>query len=128
LASYLEELIPQIPAARLLMSIGYEYLTPNQALRSLWVAGRMSARGSFARIIWTVRSTIALSCVRLKDFISHLFCFFFTIDRHTLLFLDASPLIAAAGSPAGGPGFLLSLCARGYLKAAVSQPVLLEAH
>jgi predicted nucleic acid-binding protein len=50
-----------------------------------------------------------------------------TVDRLTLLFFDASPLIAAAGSPAGGSGFLLSLCARGYLKAAVSQPVLLEA-
>jgi predicted nucleic acid-binding protein len=36
-------------------------------------------------------------------------------------------LIAAAGSPSGGSGFLLSLCARGFLKAAVSQPVLLEA-
>ena len=35
--------------------------------------------------------------------------------------------MAAAGSPSGGSGFLLSLCARGYLKAAVSQPVLLEA-
>src|SRR3989344_760210 len=50
-----------------------------------------------------------------------------TIDRNTLLFLDSSCLIAAAGSPSGGSGFLLSLCARGYLKAAVSQPVLLEA-
>jgi predicted nucleic acid-binding protein len=50
-----------------------------------------------------------------------------TIDRNTLLFFDASCLIAAAGSPSGGSGFLLSLCARGYLKAAVSQLVLLEA-
>jgi predicted nucleic acid-binding protein len=50
-----------------------------------------------------------------------------TIDRNTLLFFDASCLIAAAGSPAGGSGFLLSLCARGFLKAAVSQMVLLEA-
>ena len=50
-----------------------------------------------------------------------------TIDRNTLVFFDASCLIAAAGSPSGGSGFLLSLCARGYLKAAVSQPVLLEA-
>ena len=49
-----------------------------------------------------------------------------TIDRNTLLFFDSSCLIAAAGSPSGGSGFLLSLCARGYLKAAVSQPVLLE--
>jgi len=50
-----------------------------------------------------------------------------TIDRDTLLFFDASCLIAAAGSPSGGSGFLLSLCARGYLKATISQPVLLEA-
>lgn len=50
-----------------------------------------------------------------------------TIDRNTLVFFDSSCLIAAAGSPSGGSGFLLSLCARGYLKAAVSQPVLLEA-
>src|SRR3990172_350058 len=50
-----------------------------------------------------------------------------TIDHQTLLFFDASCLIAAAGSPSGGSGFLLSLCARDLLKAAVSQPVLLEA-
>lgn len=50
-----------------------------------------------------------------------------TIDRDTLLFFDASCLIAAAGSPNGGSGFLLSVCSRGFLKAAVSQPVLLEA-
>ncbi len=49
-----------------------------------------------------------------------------TIDRNTLLFFDSSCLIAAAGSPKGGSGFLLSVCARGYLKAAVSQPVLVE--
>lgn len=50
-----------------------------------------------------------------------------TIDRNTLLFFDSSYLIAAAGSQTGGSGFLLSLCARRSLKAAVSQPVLLEA-
>src|SRR5688500_5716323 len=50
-----------------------------------------------------------------------------TVDRNTLVFFDSSCLIAAAGSPSGGSGFLLSLCAKGYLKAAVSQPVLLEA-
>lgn len=50
-----------------------------------------------------------------------------TIDRNTLVFFDSSCLIAAAGSPSGGSGFLLSLCAKGFLKAAVSQPVLLEA-
>ena len=49
------------------------------------------------------------------------------IDRNTLLFFDSSCLIAAVGSPSGGSGFLLSLCVRGYLKAVVSQPVLLEA-
>jgi len=50
-----------------------------------------------------------------------------SIDQTTLLFFDASCLIAAAGSPSGGSAFLLSLCARGFLQAAVSQPVLLEA-
>jgi predicted nucleic acid-binding protein len=50
-----------------------------------------------------------------------------TIDRETLLFFDASCLIAAAGSPSGGSGFLVSLCQRGLLRGAVSQPVLLEA-
>ncbi len=50
-----------------------------------------------------------------------------TIDRQTLLFFDASCLIAAAGSPNGGSGFLLSLCALGLLRAAVSQLVLVEA-
>ena len=49
------------------------------------------------------------------------------IDRSTLLFFDASCLIAATGRPEGGSGFLLSLCGRGLLRAAVSQPVLLEA-
>jgi predicted nucleic acid-binding protein len=50
-----------------------------------------------------------------------------TINRGTLLFFDASCLIAAAGSSSGGSGFLLSLCERGLLRGAVSQPVLLEA-
>jgi predicted nucleic acid-binding protein len=49
------------------------------------------------------------------------------IDHQTLLFFDASCLIAAAGSPTGGSGFLVSLCARHLLRGAVSQPVLLEA-
>jgi predicted nucleic acid-binding protein len=49
------------------------------------------------------------------------------IDRNTLLFFDTSCLIAAAGSLTGGSGFLLTMCARGYLSAAISQPVLLEA-
>ena len=42
-----------------------------------------------------------------------------TIDPNTLLFFDATYLIAASGSPTGGSGFLLSLCARGYLKPAI---------
>jgi predicted nucleic acid-binding protein len=50
-----------------------------------------------------------------------------SIDRPTLLFFDASCLIAAAGSPTGGSAFLLSLCTRGLLQGAVSQFVLLEA-
>ena len=49
------------------------------------------------------------------------------INRDTLLFFDASCLVAAAGSPSGGSAFLLSYCASGLLRAAVSQPVLLEA-
>lgn len=50
-----------------------------------------------------------------------------TIDQNTLLFFDASCLIAAAGSSMGGSGFLLSLCARNFLRGIVSQVVLLEA-
>ena len=50
-----------------------------------------------------------------------------TIDRNTLIFFDASCLIAAAGSPSGGSGFLLALCLRRLIRGAVSQPVLLEA-
>jgi hypothetical protein len=56
------------------------------------------------------------------------------IDRQTLVFFDASCLIAAAGSPSGGAGspsggagFLVSVCASGFLRAAVSRPVLFEA-
>jgi len=45
------------------------------------------------------------------------------IDRSSLLFFDASCLIAAAASPSGGSGFLWSLCERGLLSAAVSLPV-----
>jgi predicted nucleic acid-binding protein len=50
-----------------------------------------------------------------------------SIDHTTLLFFDASCLIAAARSPTGGSSFLLSLCAKGHLRAAVSHPVLVEA-
>lgn len=49
------------------------------------------------------------------------------IDRDTLVFFDASCLVAAAGSPTGGSGFLLSLCARRLLRGAISHMVLLEA-
>lgn len=49
------------------------------------------------------------------------------IDRDTLLLFDASCLVAAAGSPTGGSSFLLSVCARGFLRGVVSQPILLEA-
>jgi predicted nucleic acid-binding protein len=50
-----------------------------------------------------------------------------TINANTLVFFDASCLVAASGSPTGGSGFLLDVCARGLLQAAVSQPVLIEA-
>jgi predicted nucleic acid-binding protein len=49
-----------------------------------------------------------------------------TIDHDTLLFFDASCLIAAAGSPTGGSGFLLSLCGQYLLRGAVSPLVLGE--
>lgn len=49
-----------------------------------------------------------------------------SIEGSTLLFFDASCLIAAAASPGGGSGFLWSLCERGFLVAAVSEPVLAE--
>ena len=49
-----------------------------------------------------------------------------SVDANTLVFFDASCLVAASGSPLGGSGFLLSICARGFLSGAVSQPVLLE--
>ena len=49
------------------------------------------------------------------------------VDPSTLLFFDASCLIAAASSPAVGAGFLWGLCERGFLQAAVSQAVLTEA-
>lgn len=49
------------------------------------------------------------------------------IDRATRVFFDVSSLIAAAGSPTGGSGFLLSVCSRRLLTGVVSQVVLLEA-
>ena len=50
-----------------------------------------------------------------------------TIDHTTRVFFDASCLIAAAGSPTGGSGFLLSLCEQSHLQAVVSTYVLAEA-
>lgn len=50
-----------------------------------------------------------------------------SIGRNTLLFFDASCLIAAAGSPTGGSGFLLTLCIASFLQASASQSVLIEA-
>ncbi len=50
-----------------------------------------------------------------------------SVDHATVVFFDASSLIAAAGSPQGGSGFLLSLCQRELLTGAVSDAVLVEA-
>ncbi len=50
-----------------------------------------------------------------------------SINANTVVFFDASCLVAASGSPTGGSGFLLEVCIRHLLQAAVSQPVLLEA-
>jgi predicted nucleic acid-binding protein len=49
------------------------------------------------------------------------------IDQKTILFFDSSCLVAAAGSPKGGSSLLLVICARGFLKGAVSHAVLAEA-
>jgi predicted nucleic acid-binding protein len=49
------------------------------------------------------------------------------IDEKSLLFFDSACLVAAAGSPTGGSSLLLAICARGFLKAAVSHAVLAEA-
>ena len=50
-----------------------------------------------------------------------------TIDHTTQIFFDASCLIAAAGSPNGGSGFLLSLCEKRHLQAVISTYVMAEA-
>ncbi|MGE5532223.1 MAG: PIN domain-containing protein [Bacteroidota bacterium] len=50
-----------------------------------------------------------------------------SVTATTLLFFDASALIAAAGSQTGGSAFLLTICGRGFLRAAVSYAVLAEA-
>jgi predicted nucleic acid-binding protein len=49
------------------------------------------------------------------------------ISHQALLFFDASCLIAASGSPAGGSAFILAQCRRGGIRAAVSTPVCDEA-
>lgn len=49
------------------------------------------------------------------------------IDQTTPLFIDASCLVAAAGSPTGGSARLLLLCRQGYLLGAVSASVVREA-
>ena len=49
------------------------------------------------------------------------------IGRETPFFVDASCLIAAAGSPTGGSAFILRQCQRGLLRAIVSAPVCDEA-
>ena len=50
-----------------------------------------------------------------------------TLTRDSSLFFDATCLIAAAGSPTGGSGFLLSVCQAGFLNAFCSPSVLVEA-
>ena len=50
-----------------------------------------------------------------------------SVDRTTLVFFDASCIVAASGSPIGGSGFVLSLCRRRLLRGAASFPVLEEA-
>jgi predicted nucleic acid-binding protein len=49
-----------------------------------------------------------------------------TLTPDSLLFFDATCLIAAAGSPNGGSGFLLSVCQAGFLQACSSPSVLVE--
>jgi predicted nucleic acid-binding protein len=50
-----------------------------------------------------------------------------TLTHDSLLFFDATCLIAAAGSPNGGSGFLFSVCQAGFLMACSSPSVLVEA-
>jgi predicted nucleic acid-binding protein len=49
------------------------------------------------------------------------------LSRTSLVFFDASSLVAASGSPNGGSGYLVSVCRRGYLQGVVTQDVLIEA-
>src|SRR3712207_2915726 len=49
------------------------------------------------------------------------------INQTTFLFFDSSCLVAAAGTATGGSSLLLAICARGFLRGAVSHAVLAEA-
>lgn len=49
------------------------------------------------------------------------------VDRTTLVFFDASCLVAAADSPSGGSGYVYDLCRRGLLRAGISGLVWAEA-
>jgi len=50
-----------------------------------------------------------------------------TINGTTIVFFNSSCLIAASGSPTGGSSVVLAICARGFLRGAVSPAVLAEA-
>src|SRR4051812_17052814 len=50
-----------------------------------------------------------------------------TLTSSTRLFIDASCLIASAGSSQGGSAYILFVCRRGHLQAVVSSDVLVEA-
>jgi len=49
------------------------------------------------------------------------------LDRSTLVFFDASCVIAAAGSATGASASVMRLCRRGWLRGSVSEAVLIEA-
>jgi len=48
-------------------------------------------------------------------------------EARSLLFLDASVLVAAAHSPTGGSALVLEICAGGHFRGALTLKVLLEA-
>lgn len=49
------------------------------------------------------------------------------LDGTPPIFIDATCLVAAAGSARGGSSYILSLCEQGFLSGRVSRPVLREA-
>lgn len=49
------------------------------------------------------------------------------VPCRTLVFLDASVLVAAAHSPSGGSAVAMEVCQRGRFRAAITPRVLLEA-